>query len=801
VKRFRFGWIAHTALLAALLVVSSTGASAQPVEPTLQQRLDRLTEEMERQRRALHIPGMAIAIVKGDEIIYSHGFGSADLENNTPVTPSTLFAIGSSTKAFTASLVGMMVDEGRMDWDDPVTKYLPYFELKIDTDDPEAAVTIRDLLAHRSGFTRMGILWAGAAVPREEVLRTAIRAEPWSPFREKFFYNNVTFLAAGMASGIAAGSSWEDLLAERIFTPLGMNSSSTSIGVAQEDARLSLGYTWNEETRTYEVLPMRPLGSIAPAGAINSNVLDMAQWLRFQLGHGSFGGQVLLSEAQHRETWSKQIEVAPGVDYGMGWMLRSVADQKVVEHGGNIDGFAAEVALFPDADLGFVLLTNVTATPLQQVSIKLVADALLADWSGESEPSVASAVSLDVYAGKYEANFGPFKETFFTVTARDGRLFIDVPGQMDYQLEPPDEEGKWYFSLTNEVAVSFDHQDDDSVPGLKMYQAGMTFELPREGVERPVEIDLSGLRPYLGTYRSEKADLDFEVKISNQRLAVDVPGEMVYELFPPNEDDMWVFRPTDRVAVSFIESDAGEVTSMKMFRDGSERLELLRVSGPEQEALPTEDEIRALNGNTANAAPGSYRIAGRVRLVNAGLDGRVTFTSDGSHRSRSDTDFGRFGWIHEVVSEDQGWVDSNIQPYRKLEGKYLTQSIVTHALQSPLGWLQIFDTVTVTGVEMLDDRKAYTLILREGELPVISASIDAETGDLLRYEMSILDPRLGVTVKTLTRMEDYRDVDGIRVAFRRVSSNDFTGKSVVEIETFETNIEIDKQTFSSPDRN
>ena len=165
--------------------------------PTLPERLAKLTEELEMRRQELNIPGMAMAVVQGDELIYSHGFGSADLENGTPVTPETLFAIGSSTKAFTASLIGMLVDEGKMSWDDPVTKFLPYFELKIDTEDPEATVTIRDLLSHRTGFIGMDLLWAGGAVSREEILRTATRAEPWLPFREKFYYNNVTFLAAG----------------------------------------------------------------------------------------------------------------------------------------------------------------------------------------------------------------------------------------------------------------------------------------------------------------------------------------------------------------------------------------------------------------------------------------------------------------------------------------------------------------------------------------------------------------------------------------------------------------------------
>jgi len=303
----------QSTLLIVLLAALPTLATAQASEPTLAQRLEKMTRELETQRQEHHIPGMAMAIVQGDELIYSHGFGSADLENDTPVTPETLFAIGSTTKAFTASLIGMLVDEGKMSWDDPVTNFLPYFQLDIDTDDPDAAVTIRDLLAHRTGFTRMGILWASGKVGREELLRTATQAKPWSPFRQKFYYNNVTFLAAGMAAGVAAESSWDDLLAERIFRPLGMESSSSSLRGVAGDSRLSRGYVWREETQKHERLPMRHLESIAPAGAINANVLDLAQWLRFQLGHGRFQGETLLSEAAHGETWSKQMAIGPDI--------------------------------------------------------------------------------------------------------------------------------------------------------------------------------------------------------------------------------------------------------------------------------------------------------------------------------------------------------------------------------------------------------------------------------------------------------------------------------------------------------
>jgi CubicO group peptidase (beta-lactamase class C family) len=148
-------------------------------EPTFEQRLEKLAEQLEAAREAGHIPGMSIAIVKDDEIVWARGFGLADVAGERPADENTIYAVGSTTKAFTATLVGMLVDEGKASWDDPVTQYLPYFDLAIRTDDENAECLLRDLLSHRHGFARMGILWFGSTLSREEVLRTAAGAEPW----------------------------------------------------------------------------------------------------------------------------------------------------------------------------------------------------------------------------------------------------------------------------------------------------------------------------------------------------------------------------------------------------------------------------------------------------------------------------------------------------------------------------------------------------------------------------------------------------------------------------------------------
>ena len=280
-------------------------------------------------------------------MVLARGFGLADVEAQTPATENTIYPVGSTTKAFTATLVGMLADEGKATWDDPVTQYLPYFDLDLRTDDEQAECTFRDLLSHRHGFSRMGVLWFGNETTREEILRTAAGAEAWDDFRAGFHYCNVTYLAAGVAAGVAADRTWDELMVERIFEPLKMGSSFLSISDVREDARLAVGYGWNEERGEHEQERLVNLDTIGPAGSINSNVLDMAQWVRLQLGRGQVDGMRLISEERIADTWSSQIEMGDGNAYGLGWMLREHDGRKVVEHGGNIGGFSAQVGLVP----------------------------------------------------------------------------------------------------------------------------------------------------------------------------------------------------------------------------------------------------------------------------------------------------------------------------------------------------------------------------------------------------------------------------------------------------------------------
>jgi len=662
--------------------------------------------------------------------------------------------------------------------------------MNVESDNESAEPTLRDVLSHRTGFTRMGLLIASGQIPREEALLDATRAEPYVTFREKWYYSNVMYMSAGVAAGKADGTDWDTLVTERIFEPLGMNSTTTSVTQAEKDSRLASGYLWDEDLQAYEYRPMRNVDNIGPSGSINSNVIDMAQWLRLQLNRGEYEGRRLISEENLRETWTTQIDITENVGYGMGWMIREWEGQPVIEHGGNVDGFSAQVAMLPESNLGFVLLTNASVSPLPSLAMNMVWDTLL----GEEPADDGVIEDYEQYIGEYIANFGTFEDEIFTVLVQNNRLAVDIPGQQVFELKEPDEEGKWYFVISNDIAVSFERDEDDNVIAMYMYQAGLTFDLPREGVEIEPEIPLEELQKYLGSYRSEELQVTVEVLIQNNRLAIDVPGQMVYELYPPDENDKWVFRITPDISVSFNETSTGQVDSLIMYEAGQEFI----LPQIESKSLPTVAEIMALRDAEGNEAAleamGNYRIDSTIYSVQSGVNGTVSIYVAGPDKYRVDADYGKYGYSSTVVNGDRAWVESSFRPFKELRGQLLEQVKRGHPYVMTGDWLDFFDSIKVVRADTLDDKEVYVVELKYGDLPVMTVFVDAVTGDVLLSEVTSMQEG-GIGIPVTTRFEDFQEVHGIRIPLRSIASNEETGRTIVEDETIETNIQLDDDFF------
>ncbi|MCT1402032.1 serine hydrolase [Paenibacillus sp. p3-SID867] len=359
---------------------------------------------IEEQMKAWKVPGLSVAVVKNQEIVMMEGYGYRNIDKSLPVTSETLFAIGSSTKAFTALAAGILADEKILKLDTPVKEYLPDFKMF----DPFATerITLRDMLCHRSGLPRHDLMWYNASLTREEIIERLRYLEPNVDFRTKWQYQNIMYMVAGYVVGHVSRSSWEEVVQKRIFRPLNMTSSQFSVDKTQLHHDYAMPYIQIEDQA--RVIPFRNIDTIGPAGSINSNIKDMANWVRFQINHGMHDGQRLVSN-EMLDTLHTPHMVCEMTEvnennthmgsYGLGWLIEPYRGLRMVSHGGNIDGFTAHVAFIPAEKIGVVVLSNLNGTPLPVFISNYIFDSLLGgevkDWSGlalgqKKEATVAS---------------------------------------------------------------------------------------------------------------------------------------------------------------------------------------------------------------------------------------------------------------------------------------------------------------------------------------------------------------------------------------------------------------------------
>ncbi|WP_458464046.1 serine hydrolase domain-containing protein, partial [Paenibacillus sp.] len=291
----------------------------------LRASLEGLDEFIDDQLQLWKGVGTAVAVIQKDEVIWQKGYGYRDLESKLEVTPNTLFAIGSSTKAFTAATAALLVDQGILDWDAPVKTYMKEFKMF----DPVATerLTIRDMLCHRSGLPRHELVWYNSPRTREELVRTLQYLEPNQDFRNKWQYQNLMYMTAGYLVGLLNETSWEQVVQKCLFNPLGMNSSLFSVDKMQLQSDYACPYIEKDGQNTRTLF--RAIDAVGPAGSINSNLVDMIAWLQFQLHQGQWEGTSLISKEQMKIMHSPQMpsdspfisQELPMSTYGLGWMI------------------------------------------------------------------------------------------------------------------------------------------------------------------------------------------------------------------------------------------------------------------------------------------------------------------------------------------------------------------------------------------------------------------------------------------------------------------------------------------------
>ena len=563
-------------------------------------RFDGLDTAFERILKDWHAAGFAVAIVEKDKLVYEKGFGYRDVEKKLSVTPNTLFAIGSCTKAFTASLIGLLEKEGKVDIDKPVELYMP--GLKFFNDPMNNTITLRDMMSHRTGLPRHDFSWyLFASSSRDSILQRIQYQEPTAPVRDKWQYNNFMFAAQGAIVEKLTGKSWEDNVRESFFKPLGMVNSNFTINDWKAYGEPSLGYGVKKDS-IIKKLDYYNIAAMSPAGAINSSVHEMANWVITWINGGKYNGKEIIPAKHFTEAISPQAIIAPGLPtkerpdvffstYGFGWFLSSYKGHYRVEHGGNIDGFSASTCFFPTDSIGIIVLSNQNGSTVPGIVRNLIADRMLGlkyfDWNSDLKKSADKAkVSQD--EAKKSATSNRKLNTTPTHPLKDYEGVYNNPGYGNFEVYLNKDSlfakgGDNVLWLRHYHYDVFDIFGKDAKEGIDTADAGpvkIQFQMnaagdienltvPFEAGLKPIvfvkqlkvkDVKKEDLQKYTGEYELSGATVKVYIK-NDKTLYALVPGQPEYELVPIDKDKFGL-KVISGYYIQFSVDDKNKVTDL-----------------------------------------------------------------------------------------------------------------------------------------------------------------------------------------------------------------------------------------------
>lgn len=441
---------------------------------------------VERTLTEFNVPGIAVGVIKDGELIHAKGYGLANINTKTRVDANTLFGIASNSKAFCAATLALLVDEGKLDWDDKVVKYLPDFKMYNDYVTNE--FTIRDLLTHRSGLGLGAgdlMIWPqGNDFTEADIIHNLRYLKPVSAFRTKYDYDNLLYIVAGEVVKVVSGKSWQAFTEERLLKPVGMKNSAASFNRLADTSNVIAPHVPIDGK--LKVIERYTQNTFDAAAGIYSSVNDMAEWAKILLNKGKKAdGTVIIPEKQLAEMWTPQTlmpaRATPPYNshfqaYGLGWNLSVVAGRKQVMHTGGLEGIVTQFLLIPEENLGIIVLTN------QQVGAAFVAisnsikDGYLGlpatDHVGnykkrlaqmETEADLTTAEVWKTVEGNYkkrkalpdaQKHLGTYQDPWFgevTLSWKDNQLYFT--SQRSSQLK-----GKVYFYKDNNYVVKWENR-------------------------------------------------------------------------------------------------------------------------------------------------------------------------------------------------------------------------------------------------------------------------------------------------------------------------------------------------------
>ena len=585
-------------LFAVIFLFASIIAAAQKA-PT-DKRLANLDAQFNQILKDWNVAGFAVAVVDKNGVIYQKGFGYRDLEKKLPVTPATLFAIGSCTKAFTAALMGTLQKDGKVDFDKPAHLYLS--SLGFYNDAMNNGITLRDMMSHRTGLPRHDYSWYFfSTASRDSIIQRIRYQEPTAGPRDRWQYNNFMFTAQGAVAEKLTGKTWEAAIKEKFFTPLGMQQSVFSVLDMQKAPDAALGYRVYKDS-LIKKMPYYNIDAMGPAGSINSSVADMARWVQLWITGGKRDSVEILPASYVIEAMTPQAIVGAGLPskekpdlqfsaYGFGWFLSSYRGHYRVEHGGNIDGFSASTSFFPTDSIGIVVLTNQNGSPVPGIVRNIISDRLLNlkpyAWSADMkrDREKAKAAEREAQKGKTPATKAASKPThplkdYEGTYMQPGYGTINVYLKKDSLFAQMADHTLWLKHDNYDVFDFFEVQSGEEIDTSDSGPTRMQFGLSKGGDVESLAIDLeAGLKPLVFTRQLPqkevtKADLqkyvgDYDlmgtaIKVyikGDKTMYVFVPGQPEYEL-QATDTDKFALKVLKGYFVQFAVNDKGVVTDL-----------------------------------------------------------------------------------------------------------------------------------------------------------------------------------------------------------------------------------------------
>jgi len=534
------------------------------------------------------IVGAELMVIKDENVILHETVGWKDMEDSLVMEKNTIFNIRSMTKPLVGAAAQILVDEGKIAPDDPVAEYIPGFD-----NSESQNITIRQLLTHRSGLP-LSILQSVDDYP--DLISIANAAGENGPQFEpgsRFWYSDTGLDVLGAIVQMVSGQLLDEYITAKILQPLGMDD--TFVPVDSTDSR------WNRIASLYVGTAgswgkfWQPNGGQFYPFAWGSQTMystpaDYSRFMTLFMNDGEFVGQQILSqEAVQRMLIPFSVMTSLGSDMlaPTGFPdLRAYYGETMVVYLDENAGLDSNPILFghsgsdgtfvwawPEQNL-MVLYFTQSRGGLSGIRLETELYRLFINPERDLDDEIPEGFTD--YFGTYVANFGPFRNEEFSIKYRYGSLLLDIPSQLEFELKEPGEDGKWYFEMSDNMAVQFDRNQSGNVKALRLFQGGQEFLLPRGTAPDEPRFDVTVYAGYTGTYTDTLSGEDIIVLVRNENLALENSAGMTFELYPPDSTGWWILRLNPALRMRFNEDETGRVISMTRNAMGDE-LDLLRV--------------------------------------------------------------------------------------------------------------------------------------------------------------------------------------------------------------------------------